>query len=328
MDGALRATGWLLRRLVLQVVPTLFAICTINFFVLNLMPGDAVDALMSLSGSASEETMAALRERFGLDQPLLSRYVAYITNVVQLQFGTSVLYGVPVLQIILERLSATLALMVTALGIAYVVGVAVGWVMAAFSGRWPDRILTVIVMLLYSAPGFWVGLMAIALFSGQLGWLPSGGAESIGRDLQGWAWLGDRIRHLILPAMALAAFFIAIYARLTRAAMLEALRQDYIRTAEAKGLHPFTLQFRHALRNALIGVTTVAGLHAGNMLGGAVVVETVFSWPGLGRLMMTALVNRDFSLIMGVFLVSAVIMIVTNLLVDWITTLLDPRTAR
>lgn len=197
--------------------------------------------------------------------------------------------------------------------------------MAVFAGKWPDRVLTSGSLLFYSAPNFWVGLMIIVVFSAKLRWFPSGGAETIGVDLDGWAWFVDRVKHLVLPSVALAAFFMAIYARLTRAAMLEVLRQDYIRTAAAKGVHPVVIQFRHGLRNALIPVTTVAGLHLGNMLGGAVVVETVFNWPGLGRLTMNALAARDNQVLLGILLLSSVAVIATNLVIDWLITLLDPR---
>jgi peptide/nickel transport system permease protein len=167
--------------------------------------------------------------------------------------------------------------------------------------------------------------MAIVLFSAHLGWLPSGGSETIGVEMTRLALARDRILHLILPALALATFFVAIYARLTRAAMLEVLRQDFMRAATAKGLHPLALQFRHALRNALIPVTTVGGLHLANLLSGAVVVETVFNWPGLGRLTMDSLAARDFNVLLGILLLSSIIVIVTNVIIDWVVMWLDPR---
>jgi len=313
------------QRVAVQAIPTMLGIIALNFVLLNLMPGDAADAIAGASGSATVETMAALRRTLGLDQSLLTRFINYVINVASLNLGTSSNYGTPVIQVIMERLPNTLLLMLSAFVIAVTCGIVLGWIMAVFANRWPDRLLTTIVLLFYSAPGFWIGLMAIVLFSARLGWLPSGGNETIGVGLKGLAMMRDRAAHLVLPAFALATFFIAIYARLTRAAMLDVLRQDFMRAATAKGLHPLVLQFRHALRNALIPVTTVAGLHLANLLSGAVVVETVFNWSGLGRLTMDSLVARDFNVLLGILLLSCIVVIVTNVIIDWIVMWLDPR---
>jgi peptide/nickel transport system permease protein len=215
--------------------------------------------------------------------------------------------------------------MVTALSLALILGIVIGSIMAAWTGRWPDRLLSVVVLLFYSMPGFWVGLMAIVLFSVKLGWLPSDGSMTIGANLTGFAFLSDRLEHLILPALALASFFVAVYARLVRASMLEVQRQDFMRTAQAKGLHPFFIQLHHALRNALIPVTTVAGMHLGNLLGGAVVVETLFGWPGMGRLALEAVLARDFSVLLGVLLLSSLLVIIANVVIDLLHAWLDPR---
>jgi len=315
----------MIRRVAVQAIPTIFGIVALNFLLLNLMPGDAADAIAGMSGSATVETMEALRKSFGLDQSLITRFITYATGVVSFNFGTSSHYGAPVIDVIMGRLPNTLLLMLSAFFVAVTLGIVLGWIMAIFANKWPDRLLTAIVLLLYSAPGFWIGLMAIVLFSAHLGWLPSGGSETIGVEMTRLALARDRILHLILPALALATFFVAIYARLTRAAMLEVLRQDFMRAATAKGLHPLALQFRHALRNALIPVTTVAGLHLANLLSGAVVVETVFNWPGLGRLTMDSLAARDFNVLLGILLLSSIIVIVTNVIIDWVVMWLDPR---
>lgn len=315
----------IIRRVAIQAIPTIFGIIALNFLLLNLMPGDAADAIAGMSGSATAETMDALRKSLGLDQSVLTQLVTYVSNVATLNLGTSSNYGAPVISVIMERLPNTLLLMLTAFVLSVSFGIILGWVMAAFANRWPDRLLTTIVLLLYSAPGFWIGLMAIVLFSARLNWLPSGGSETIGASLTGIDLIRDRVVHLILPAVALAMFFVAIYARLTRAAMLEVLRQDFMRAAAAKGLHPIVLQLRHALRNALIPVTTVAGLHLANLLSGAVVVETVFNWPGLGRLTMNSLIARDFNVLLGILFLSSMIVIVTNIVIDWIVMWLDPR---
>ena len=320
-----RPARQMIRRVAVQAIPTIFGIVALNFLLLNLMPGDAADAIAGMSGSATVETMEALRKSLGLDQSLITRFITYATGVVSFNFGTSSHYGAPVIDVIMGRLPNTLLLMLSAFFVAVTLGIVLGWIMAIFANKWPDRLLTAIVLLLYSAPGFWIGLMAIVLFSAHLGWLPSGGSETIGVEMTGLALARDRILHLILPALALATFFVAIYARLTRAAMLEVLRQDFMRAATAKGLHPLALQFRHALRNALIPVTTVAGLHLANLLSGAVVVETVFNWPGLGRLTMDSLAARDFNVLLGILLLSSIIVIVTNVIIDWVVMWLDPR---
>jgi len=316
-----------LRRTAWQALPTIAAIVVIDFFLLRLAPGDAADALAAESGSATEETMTALRAHFGLDQPLIRQFLAYVDSLLHFSLGFSPLYNMPVSRLIGERLPGSLLLMTTALGIALLVGISAGVIMSSFAGRLPDRLLSVIALLFYSIPGFWIGLMLIVVFSVWLGWLPSGGAETIGTGLTGLPWMLDRVRHLILPATSLALFFIAIYARLVRASMLEVRDQDYIRTAAAKGLSRRIITLRHMLWNALLPITTVAGMHVGAILGGAVVVETVFSWPGLGRLAFEAVLKRDFSVLLGILLLSSFMVIIVNMLVDMLQAWLDPRIA-
>lgn len=314
-----------LRRNALQAAPTLAGIVVLNFLLLKLAPGDAADVLAAESGFATEETMSALRMRLGLDLSVLAQLWDYLTGLLQGDLGQSARYGMPVAEVIWQRLPGTLLLMSASLALAIGVGVALGAVMAVFAGRLPDRILSVVSLLFYSVPAFWIGLMLILVFSVRLGWLPSGGSGTIGSGLTGWEALIDQARYMILPALSLALFYLAIYARLTRAAMLEVRSQDFVRTARAKGLSPFAVNARHVLRNALIPVTTMAGLHIGNMLGGAVVVETVYSWPGLGRLAFEAVMGRDFQVLLGILLLSSVLVILANLAVDLIQAWLDPR---
>jgi peptide/nickel transport system permease protein len=314
-----------LRRTAWQAVPTVAAIIVIDFFLLRLAPGDAADALAAESGSATVETMAALRAHFGLDQPLVMQFLAYLENLAHFSLGFSPLYNMPVSRLIAERLPGSLLLMFTALLLALLIGITAGVVMARFAGRLPDRLLSVTALLFYSIPGFWIGLMLIVVFSVWFGWLPSGGDATIGVDLTGLSLISDRLRHLILPATSLALFFIAIYARLVRASMLEVRDQDYVRTAVAKGLSSWTVTTRHMLWNALLPLTTVAGMHFGAILGGAVVVETVFSWPGLGRLAFEAVLKRDFTVLLGILLLSSLLVIIVNMLVDLLQAWLDPR---
>lgn len=321
----LSRAGRTLGRTLVQAVPTVAGIIILNFLFLQLVPGDAADVIAGESGSATAESMVAVRKQFGLDQPVLVQLWNYLDHLAHFSLGFSPRYNMPVGDLIMSRLPFTLLLMLSAFALSLVLGIAFGALMAAFARRWPDRAMSVLVLVLYSAPGFWVGLMAIVLFSVKLGWLPSGGAMTIGSDFTGWAFIADRLTHLVLPTIALACFFIAVYARLTRSAMLEVERQDFVRTAQAKGLSPFTIQVRHVLRNALIPVTTVAGLHLGNMLGGAIVVETVFGWPGMGRLALDAVMARDFSVLLGVLLLSSFVVILANVLIDLLHAWLDPR---
>jgi len=318
----IRKTLW---RTVLQAVPTVLGIVVLNFFLLQLAPGDAADVMAAEAGSATEETMAMLRERFGLDNSVLVQLANYLNNLAHFSLGFSPRYGVPVMDLIAQRLPGTLTLMATALGIAIVLGLALGSLMSAFAGRLPDRLISILSLLFYSIPGFWIGLMLIVLFSVILGWLPSGGSGTIGSTKTGVDGFLDSARYMILPATSLALFYVAIYARLTRAAMLEVRNQDFVRTALAKGVGPFGVTVRHILRNALIPITTLAGMHVGGMLGGAVVVETVYSWPGLGRLAFEAVMGRDFTVLLGILLLSAILVILANAVVDIAQAWLDPR---
>ncbi|MGY2047867.1 ABC transporter permease [Methylobacterium sp. JK268] len=312
-------------RILADAVPTVLAVLVVDFFLLRLAPGDAADVLAGESGSATEETLAALRSRFGLDLPVLDQFLAYLNNLAHLSLGVSPRYNMPVAELIGQRLPGTLLLMGLSLALALLLGIACGVAMARAPGGLLDRALSVAALLFYSIPGFWIGLMLIVLFSVKLGWLPSGGSRSIGANLTGLPALADQIRYLILPGLSLALFYVAIYARLVRAAMLEVRSQDYVRTAAAKGLSPLQITLRHVLRNALLPVTTVAGLHVGGLLGGAVVVETVYSWPGLGRLAFEAVMARDFAVLLGILLLSSLLVIAVNMAVDLLQAALDPR---
>jgi peptide/nickel transport system permease protein len=313
------------RRTALNALITLVGVVILSFTLIQMAPGDAADVLAGESGSATAETMAMLKARFGLDKPVLVQFLAYVEHLAHFSLGFSPRYNMGVAELIGTRLPSTLLLMGTALALAVGLGIALGAVMASHVGRWPDRVLSIVALLFYSVPGFWIGLMLIVAFSVSLGLLPSGGNQTIGADLVGWAYVRDITAHLVLPALALSAFFVAIYARLTRAAMLEVRSQEFIRTARAKGLHPTTIAIRHVLRNALIPVTTVAGMHVGTLLGGAVVLETVFSWPGLGRLAFEAVLKRDFAVLLGILVISSFLVILANLVVDLLHAWLDPR---
>lgn len=313
------------RRTALQAVPTVIGILILNFFLLRLTPGDAADALAGEAGAATVETIAALKSKFGLDLPVLQQLGGYLWNLAHFSLGVSPRYNQPVAELIAARLPNTLSLMGLALAFALLIGITLGALMATFAGRPTDRVLSVVALLFYSIPSFWIGLMLIVLCSVKLGWLPTGGAETIGANLTGWDAVLDRARYQILPALSLALFYVAIYARLTRDDMIEVRAQDHVRTARAKGLSPFAVTRDHVLRNALIPVTTMAGIHLAGLMGGAVVVETVFSWPGLGRLAYEAVMGRDFHVLLGILLLSSLLVVAVNAAIDILQAWLDPR---
>jgi peptide/nickel transport system permease protein len=306
-------------------LPTVLAVAIIDFLLLKATPGDAADALAAESGAASESSLAAWRHHFGLDQSLLAQLLHYLDNLLHFNLGVSPLYNTPVANLILDRLPNELLLMASALTVAVSAGILAGTVMAARAGGPVDRLLGVIMLLLYSVPEFGVGLALIIVFTLYLPWLPSAGAHTPGMEAAGWQGSIDLLRHLILPTLALASYYFAIYARLMRAAMLEVWRADFVRTAVAKGLPRGRVIRRHIRRNALLPLTTMLGIHVGAILGGSVVVETVFGWPGLGRLAFDSVQGRDFSILRGILLMSSILVVLVNLGVDILQSLLDPR---
>lgn len=311
-----------------HIVPTIVGILILNFFLLQLVPGDAADIMAAESGAATEETLAIYRQHFGIDVPVAQQFWNYLTHLARFDLGYSARYNAPVVDVILSRLPASLVLIATSYVTGLVLGIVTGAVMATFRNRWPDRLLNSVVVLFFSMPSFGVGLLLIILFSVQLGWLPSDGTESIAAGLTGLDLILDRAAHLILPTLAMSTHAIAIYARLTRSTMLEVQQQDFVRTAQAKGVHPFWVTVRHILRNALIPVSTVAGLQLGNLLGGTATVEMVFSWPGIGRLSLEAVQARDYNTLLGILLLSSLVIVLANILVDLLHYWLDPRTRR
>lgn len=314
-----------LQRSFLQAIPTAIGIVILSFILLKLVPGDAVDVMAAQAGGASAESMAEMREQMGLNASIFQQLFTYLYNLAHLDFGISARFGIPVYDLITQRLPTTIFLMLLAMSFAVLIGIILGSIMSSFAGRLPDRVLSIVSLLLYSIPSFWIGLMMIVLFSVKLGWLPSGGAGSIGMGLTGLEAILDKLRYMLLPATSLALYYIAIYARMTRASMLDVKSQDFVRTAQAKGISPYAVTVHHVLRNALIPITTMAGMQIGAMLGGSVVIETVFSLPGLGRLAFEAVVGRDLQVLLGILLLSSFLVIVTNSIVDVLHTILDPK---
>ena len=312
-------------RRLLQLIPVVLAIASFNFILIHLAPGDAADVIAGQSGYATLEDIEGLRQEFGLDKPLYQQYLIYVGKVLTFDLGFSWVQKTAVLTLILERLPATLILVFSAVAMAVGLGIVLGVVSATRRGTWTDTMVTVGALLFYATPAFWFGLMLIVFFSLKLDLLPSGGMLTIASGKTGFAYVADVAQHLILPSLTMALYYLAIYTRLMRASMLEVYNLDFVRTARAKGLSERTVAWRHAARNALLPVVTIAGLQIGHFMGGSVLVETIFGWPGLGRLVFDALLQRDANLLMGIFLISSVLVVLINLLADLIYGLLDPR---
>ena len=308
-----------------QAIPVVCAILVLNFLLLRLAPGDAASVLAGEAGSATPEYMAELRQRFGLDQPLLVQLLYYVKNMAALDLGFSFRYNMPVLTLIVNRLGPTLLLMGVTLVLSVGAGVTLGILAASRAGSWRDTVISILALVSYATPLFWIGLMLVVVFSLKLDWLPTSGMETVAAFYQGSDRVLDIARHLILPAVTLSLFYMALYTRLMRAAMLEQAGMDYVTTARAKGLSEGRITLAHIVRNAVLPVVTVAGVQLGGLLGGSIVVESVFAWPGLGLLAFQALFARDFNLLLGIFFLSASLVVVVNLGVDLLYTFLDPR---
>jgi peptide/nickel transport system permease protein len=311
--------GRFLARRLLHLGPVLLGVSVIVFLVLHLAPGDPAEVM--LGANANKEDLERLRVQLGLDQPLYVQYFTWIGHVARGDLGRSLWMKRPVLGEVLERFKATLLLTGTALFLSTVGGIALGIASATRANSLLDRLSAVASLFGASMPTFWLGIVLMVVFSLWLGWLPASGmyAPYGGGDLR------DLLAHLILPAVTLAAASVTIIARLTRATMLETLGQDYVRTARAKGLGDRPVVWRHALKNALIPIVTVVGVQAGYLLGGAVLTETVFAWPGVGTLVVQGILARDVPLVQGGVLVIALSFVLVNLAVDTLYAWLDPR---
>jgi peptide/nickel transport system permease protein len=310
---------------ILLALPVVFGILILNFFLIHLAPGDAASVLAGESGAATPEYMAVLRTKFGLDQPLWQQFLSYIGNMMRLNLGYSFRNDAGVFDLILDRLGPTMLLMLSAFASALGIGTLLGLVAAVGRNSWRDNVISVLTLVAYATPVFWLGLMMVVVFAIRLAWLPTSGFETVGADLEGWDSVVDVGRHLVMPAVTLSLFYLALYARVMRASVLEQSGLDYVTTARAKGQSERGIMLKHIFGNALLPVVTMAGVQAGNLIGGSVVVETVFGWPGIGTLAFNALQSRDLNLLLGIFFVSACLVVVINLLVDLIYVTLDPR---
>lgn len=313
-----------LRRLAASI-PTLLILLVGLFLLLQFAPGDTVDALVAQMGGGDTTMVDQLRRYYGLDASIPVQLGRYFLRLAQLDLGFSAIYGKPVATVIIERLPATLLLMGSALSFAFAGGMALGVLAARRVNGWPDSLISTIGLIFYATPSFWFGLMGIVIFAVNLGWLPAGGFEEIAAGYSGWRRALDIAWHLALPTLTLGLIFLATYLRIMRASMLEVMTLDFVRTARAKGLSGTAVLTRHVLRNALLPMVTLIGLQAGTMLGGSVVVESVFALPGLGRLAYESVVQRDLNTLLGIVFVSALLVIAVNFVVDLIYARLDPR---
>lgn len=310
------------RRLI-AIVPTIIGILLLSFLLIHLAPGDPVIALAGTDGDAAY--YAFMRERFGLDQSLPRQFVTWLQRVAVGDLGTSYVYGRSAAAVIAERIPATLLLTGTALLFAVVVAIPLGALAAQRSDSARDVVISSVALSLYSAPVFWIGQLAILLIALRLGLLPVQGMTTAGALPSGTAHALDIGRHLILPMLVLASHEVAVLVRVTRAGVLEQMSREHVRTARAKGVSERAVLFRHALPRALLPVITMIGARAGHLLSGAVVVEIVFGWPGMGRLLLAALQSRDIPVVLAMFTMTSLAVVIVNLATDLAYASSDPR---
>jgi peptide/nickel transport system permease protein len=316
----------LLLRRALLAVPLVFAVVALTFFFIRLAPGDPAQIL---AGDApTPEFLAQIRAEYGLDQPVWTQFLAFLGKAVTGDFGTSLYTRQPVFTVILERFPATVLMTGTAMVVASIAGILLGVASARRAGSHVDTLISGASLLGYSMPGFWVGQLLVLLFAVSLDWFPATGMEAARATYTGWRHVEDVAWHMVLPVTTLSVFLLTMIARFTRAAMIEALDQDYVLVAEAKGASRNRVLWHHAFRNACVTTITVIGLEFGAVLAGAVVVEIVFGWPGLGRLFYDAIYRRDFPLLTGAFMFSSTVVILVNMVSDIACALLDPRIRR
>lgn len=303
----------------------LVAVLVLNFTLIHIAPGDPADVIAGEMGGATQESLAQIRAAYGLDRPFLEQLGVYVARVAQGDLGYSFYFNRPVTDLILERLWPTILLVVTSLLFAVFLGTFLGVYAAKRPSGIVSHLVTVLALVGYALPVFWTGIMLLILFASWIPIFPVSGMYDISGPREGLTYVLDVLHHLVLPVVTLSTIYLAIYSRLARASMLDVLGADYIRTARAKGLRQGKVIYKHALRNAVLPVVTYAGLQFSHLLSGAVLVETVFSWPGLGTLAFDSLLRRDSPTLLGILFFSALIVIVVNLLTDLSYRLIDPR---
>ncbi|WP_416414200.1 ABC transporter permease [Pantoea sp. App145] len=315
----------LIVRRVLQGIPLLLGVIVINFILIKSVPGTLLDVMTAEQQVTDPAMIAKLRHLYGLDQSVLMQLLKYIGSVLRFDLGFSYRQNMPVLDVILTHLPATLILMLASILLAVVVGVSAGVMSALRVNTLWDTLISAAAILCFAAPSFWLGIMMIIFFSVKLGWFPVGGMETIGANLTLWNQTLDIFHHLVLPGVALGLFYAATYTRVMRASMLEVGQMDFVRTARAKGLGGVRIIIHHTLRNALLPVVTLLGLQLGTVLGGSIVIEAVFSWPGIGQVLFDSVMSRNYPLTLGVLVLSSLLVIVINIMVDVLYLRLDPR---
>lgn len=314
--GVAKVAKTILKR-ILQTIPVLFVVVTITFVLTRMIPGGP--AAQMLGPQASPDAIATMRVKMGLDEPMLTQYINYLVGILHGNFGYSYSYSGPVMPIILSRLPSTLSITLTGLVLALLVGVPIGVVSAVRQNTIFDYVFMVLALVGVSMPIFWLGLMLVLTFSVNLGWLPAMGMGAMSKGV----W--DVISHMILPCFCLATIPAATFARITRSSMLETINGEYIKALRARGIKESKIIWKHALKNALPPIVTVLGLQLASAFAGAILTETIFSWPGLGTLIVNAVNGRDYSLIQGVVLFSAVVFVFVNLVVDIVYMVINPK---
>ena len=312
-------------RAMLNALGLLIAVVVLNFCLIHAAPGDPAQVIAGEMGGASPNILAQIRAEYGLDRSEPAQLVDYLDKVVHGNLGYSFYFNEPVLKLIFSRFPATLLLIMTALALAVLIGAALGIISAQRPHGLLNQLVSVISIAGYAAPVFWTGLMLLVLFASVWPVLPVAGMSDPAYPSTGLAHVADVAKHLVLPAATLAIVYVAQYSRLMRASMIESLQADYVRTARAKGLPERRVVLKHALRNALIPLVTMVGLQFGQIFAGAVLVETVFDWPGLGRLAFDSILRRDYPTLLGILFFSAILVIVANLLTDIVYRMIDPR---
>jgi peptide/nickel transport system permease protein len=303
----------------------LVAVLVLNFFLIRLAPGDPVQFLIGEMGGASEQFIRDIRVSYGLDRPLLEQLGIYLWRAAQGDLGRSFYYNSPVLDLFMSRVGPTILLIATATVVSLVAGTILGVLSSRKPEGWFSAIVTVFSLVGYAAPVFWTGLLLVILFASVLPIFPVQGMRNLALQGNGLTMALDIAHHLVLPALTLSIIYIAQYSRLARASMLEVLGSDYVRTARAKGVKESRVVFKHALRNAILPIITITGLHFGQLLSGAVLVETVFNWPGLGTLAYDSILRRDYPTILGLLFFAAIMVVVANVLTDLCYAWADPR---
>lgn len=316
--------AYALRRLV-QAVPVIILIMIGTFLLLKLAPGDTVDALVGDMGGADAAFIERLRIEYGLDQSVWVQLWRYMTKLASFDFGWSFVYEQPVSTVLMDRLGTTLLLMATSLSIAFTAGIILGAIAARRAYSLTDNLISVLGLVFYATPSFFLSLMFMLVFSVKLGWLPVGGIQTIATFYTGWEYVWDVARHLIMPTAALSLIYLAFYLRLMRASVMEVADLDYVRTARAKGAKEGRLMIHHIMRNALLPVVTLLGLQFSTVLGGSIVVETIFTLPGLGQLAYQSVIQRDLNTLMGIIFLCAIIVVIVNFLTDLLYARLDSR---